>query len=477
MPTQVNLKKMLHPKRWENRTPAPSNSTVGSFVTSDKYDLLNGAKAFYVASAALIYMYEGDEDSWIQLPPSGLTGTFGAGACGEFRGLGAMGGTFNQTVTSGGLNTLTTNKTIVRSLEGMRLRVISGTGVGFDGTVVSNTIGANSVITTSGGTFGSDTVFQVFSGSLWMTTAGAIGFGVYDRATNAWTSRSVVGLPAWGTDGQLVSTIGSAKEFATGAVTSATSTTIVNSAKSWGTNMWNNYQIRISSGLGAGQIRNIFSNTSTTITTSLPWTITPDASSRYVIEGNDDYIYLLGNNAVTIYRYIVSTNTWSTLTPIAARAGGMAAGGTASWIDSVSNWDNEVLVPHNQASTIFKQNGRYIYSFRGGATSTLDIYDIVSNTWISNFTYGNQQETFTNGTHSCDSNGIIYIQKENTGRSFAFNISKNTLLSLSTNVTPQGGVLAGNRMFILLYNDGVTNIKFLYTLVHSLQILNRCLLV
>lgn len=477
MTTTVNLRKMLHPKRWENRTPAPANSTAGSFITADKYDLLNGAKAFYVQSASVIYMYEGDEDSWVQLPVSGLTGTFGAGACGEFRALGAMGGTFNQTVTAGGATSLTTNKTIVRSLAGMRIRVIQGTGLGFDGTVVSNTIGANSVITTSGGSFGVDTVFQLFSGSLWMTTAGAVAFGVYDRATNAWTSRSVTGLPAWGTDGQLISTIGSAKEFATGTATAGASTTLTNGLKTWGTNMWANYQVRIKSGTGAGQIRTISSNTGTVLTVSAAWAVNPDVTSVYSIEGNGDYMYLLGNNAVTLYRYTVSTNTWATLTPTAARAAAMGAGGTASWIDSVTNWDNETLINHNQAGTIFKQNGRYIYSFKGGATSVLDVYDIASNTWISGLTYGNQQETFTAGSHSCDLNGSVYIQKESTGRFFKFDVGMNILTSLSTNVTPQGAVLTGNRIFILPYTDGGTEINFLYSIIHTSTILNRCLLV
>lgn len=477
MPTDTTYRKMLHPKRWESRTIAPANSTAGSFIVSDKYDLLNGAKAFYVQSASVIYMYEADEDSWIQLPASGLTGTFGAGACGEFRALGAMGGTFNQTVTAGGAASLTTNKTIVRSLAGMRLRVIAGTGLGFDGTVVSNTIGANSVITTSGGTFDATTVFQLFSGSLWMTTAGVVGFGVYDRATNVWTARSVVGLPAWGTDGQLVSTIGSAKEFATGTATAGAATTLTNGLKTWGTNMWANYQIRIKSGTGAGQIRPIASNTGSIITVSVAWAVNPDATSVYAIEGNSDFMYLLGNNAVTLYRYTVSTNTWATITPTAARAAAMGAGASANWVDSVEGWDNETLVNHNQAGTLFKQNGRYLFSFRGGATNALDIYDIAANTWISNFTYGNQQETFTAGTHSCDLNGSIYLQKEATGRSFRFNIKDNILTSLSTNVTPQGAVLTGNRMFILPYVDDVKEILFLYTIIHTSTILNRCLLV
>jgi hypothetical protein len=480
MTTTVNLRKLLHPKRWEMNTPAPVNTAAGSFLVSDKYDLINGAKAFYVQAAATIYMYEGDEDSWIQLPASGITGTFGAGACGEFRALGAMGGTFNQTSTAGGASSITTNKTIVRSLAGMRLRVISGTGVGFDGTVVSNTLGANAVITTSGGTFDATTVFELFSGSLWFFCggAGAVGFRVYDRATNTWTAKSVTGIPTpFGTDGQLVSTIGSAKSFATGTATAGAATTITNALKAWGTNMWANNQIRITAGTGVGQIRTIASNTGTVITVSSAWTVNPDATSVYSIEGNRDYMYLLGNNAVTMYRYTVSTDTWATLSPTAARAGAAAAGLSANWIDNATGWDNETLVPNLQAATLYRQNGRYIYSFRGGATSTLDVYDIAANTWVSGVTYGNQQETFTTGSSYVDNDGIIYIHKESTNRYFAFDVARHILTGLTTNFTVQGAVVVGNKLFILPYNDGGTEVLFLYTLMHTGAILNRQVLV
>jgi hypothetical protein len=480
MTTTVALKKLLHPKRWETRTPAPANAVAGSFVTGDKYDLLNGSKAFFVQAAAVVYMYEGDEDSWLQIPASGIAGTFGAGACGEFRALGALGGTFNQTATAGGAASITTNKTIVRSLAGCRLRAIAGTGVGFDGTVVSNTLGANSVITTSGGTFDATTVFQVFSGSLWFFCpgAGAVGFRVYDRATNAWTAKSVTGLPTtFGTDGQLVSTIGSAKAFASGTATAGGASTLTNSGKAWGTNMWANYQIRITAGTGAGQIRTIASNTGTVITTSAAWAVNPSTDSVYSIEGNADFMYLLGNNAVTMYRYQVSTDTWSTLSPTAARAGAAALGFSANWIDNVSGWDNETLVNNLQAGTLYRQNGRYIYSFRGGATSTLDVYDIAANTWISGLAYGNQQETFNAGSSYVDNDGQIYIHKEATNRYFAFDVGTNILRSLSTNFTVQSTTVVGNKLFMLPYNDGGTEILFLYTLMHTGTILNRILLV
>lgn len=485
MATSVNLKKLLHRKAWEGCTSAPTATTAGGFVVSDKFDITNGSRAFLVASASSIWMYEGNEDAWLQLPNSGATGTFAAGSCGEYRGLGAMGGVFTQTATAGSTTTVTTNRTIVRSLAGSRIRVIAGAGVGYDGTVEKNTLGANAVVTVtpaSGVAFDATTQYQIFSGSLWFMNAGtaAVGFSVYDVATNVWTARSVTGLPtAWGTDAKLISTIGAVSAVATGTATAATSTTLTNSTKAWGTNMWSNYQVRITDGTGKGQIRPVASNTATALTLSTAWTVTPDATSVYSIEGNHDYFYLLGNNAVTLYRYTVSTNTWATLAPTAARAGAAAAGCTSNWIESAPGWDNETLVAH-YSNTLFKQNGRYIFSFRGGATSTLDVYDIAANTWVSGIAYGNQQETFTTGSSAADIDGAVHITKESTGRVFRYEVDRNRLIPIATNTTQValgGTAVAGDKLFFLPYKDGVTTINYMYMVRHSGTELVRMLMI
>lgn len=485
MTTTVNLRKLLHRKAWESCTSAPASTTAGAFVVSDKYDLNNGSRAFLMTSASGLYMYQGDEDAWGQLPSSGATGSFAAGSCGEYRALGAMGGSFTQTATAGSTTTITTNRTIVRSLSGERIRVVAGAGVGYEGAVSSNTLGANAVITVtpaSGVAFDATTQYQVYSGSLWFFNAGttAVGFSVYDVATNAWTARSVTGLPtSFGTTGQLVSTMGSAASFATGTATAGASTTLTNGAKSWATNMWANYQVRITAGTGKGQIRTIASNTGTVLTVSAAWTVNPDATSVYSIEGNDDFFYLLGNNAVTMYKYVVSTNTWSTLAPTAARSGAMAGGGTADWVDGVDGWDNETAVPH-YSTTINKQNGRYIYSFRGGGSSALDVYDIAANTWISGVSYGFQQETFTTGSSSADIDGSIYLTKEATGRIFRFDVNKNRIFGFATNTNQSalgGTSVEGDKMFILPYTDGGTTIYFCYVMRHSSSDLMRMMVI
>jgi len=486
MTTTVNLRKLLHRKAWESCTSSPASTATGAFVVSDKHDLNNGSRAYLIVSATLTYLYEGAEDGWQQLPASGISGTFGAGACGEYRGLGAMGGVFTQTATAGTTTTITTNRTIVRQMPGQRVRVVAGTGVGYEGTVASNTLGANSVITVtpaSSVAFDATTQFQVYSGSVWFFCpgAGTVGFSVYDVATNSWTARSVTNIPtSFGTDGALVSTLGSAATFASGTATAGASTTLTNDAKSWATNMWANYQVRITGGTGKGQIRTIASNTSTVLTVSSAWTVTPDATSTYSIEGNDDYLYLLGNNAVTMYRFSVSGNAWTVLSPTAARSGAPGAGLSANWIDSVAAWNELETAPNHHSGTIFKQNGRYIYSFRGGATSTLDVYDIAADTWVSGVSYGGKMETFTTGSSAVDIAGAIYINKEATGRIFRFDVDYNRLLPVATN-TNQGALggtaVVGNRMFLLPYTDGGTTIYFGYVLRHSAADLMRMLVI
>lgn len=479
------LRPLLHRKIWETVVPTLAATAAGGFIVSDKYDINNGSKLFSVQGASAIYLYQGDNDGWAPLPNSGITGTFAAGSCGEYRGLSAMGGTFTQTASAGGTTTtIPTNRTITRCLKDSRVRVVAGTGVGYEGAVASNTLGANAVVTVtpaSAVAFDATTQYQIYSGSLWFFNAGttAVGFSVYDVATNSWTARSVTGLPtAWGTDAQLVSTIGSAGTFASGTATAGGASTLTNGAKAWSTNMWANYQIRITAGTGKGQIRLIASNTGTVITVSAAWTVNPDATSVYSIEGNDDVFYLLGNNAVTMYRFSVAGNAWVTVSPVAARSGAPVAGATSDWVDGVAEWvGNETQVAH-YTTLLYKQNGRYLYCFRGGS-STLDVYDIAANTWISGIAYGNQMETFGTGSCSVDYSGHIYIAKDSTGRVYDFYINRNKLEPYSTNpmqVALGGTAVVGDKMAILTLNEGGSLLKFLYYARHSASDVNRVLM-
>ena len=493
MTLTVNLRKMVHRKAAEYCAPNPAgNNAAGTFIVSDKSNMIPEHDiAYYLGSLTAFWNYSADQDAWVQLPSPPAGGTFGAGACGEFRAIGAPGGAITTTATGGTVSTLSTALTLTRDLRGCEIRAVAGPGAGYVGTIESNGLGANSQITVtpaSGVAFTAATQFQMFTGSLWFMNAGAgsVGFSVYDRATNVWTTRSVTGLPTtWGTDGQLVSTPGRSSNggagFVNGTATAGAASTItLEAGKTFLLNQWANAQIRIKSGTGAGQIRTISSNTagaSPVVTVSAAWTTVPDATSVYVIEGNDDHLYLLGNNAVTMYRYSISGNAWTTLAPTAARAGALATGGTADWIDAVPAPEWASGYSNHYSTTLVHQLGRYIYSFRGGAGNLLDVYDIAANTWISGVAYGQQAEAFGAGSCSVDLDGAIYLQKDATGRIFRFDVAKNVLEPFVLNPVPQGAAVVGDKMFMTTFTEGASKLNYLYTLGNTRPELTRWLVI
>jgi len=404
-----------------------------------------------------------------------LAGTFGAGACGTSTAIGPSG-----TATAGSTTTLTTNLTLARSLAGYQIEITGGPGAGDFRTIAYNTVGANGVITVTApfsATITASSTYRLITPRYYVLCAGTLAanaFKVYDFALNTWTGLSITGLPATvGTDGKLIATPsfgdnGVELNFATGDVTSATSTTLVNSAKTWTTNQWANYQVKIVAGTGAGQIRTIASNTGTTLTVSAAWTVTPDATSDYHIEGNDDFLYFMGNNVVTLYRYSISGNTWTTLTPGAARAAAPGAGMSGHWVFGVTEdtrWSDE--------SNII--NGRRIYSFRGAGGAVLDYYDIALNTWVSTVSYAPNAELFTTGTKYVYSGDYLYIHKDATGRWFRFSFARQSMVGWSTNVYPGGAAIVGDTAYDVVEPE--TGIRFIQYILNTSNIVMRCMVV
>jgi hypothetical protein len=73
----------------------------------------------------------------------------------------------------------------------------------------------------------------------------------------------------------------------TGAVASATATSVTDTAATLTVNGLKGYVIHITAGTGSGQVRSIAYNTATVISTGNPWVTTPDATSTYrVFDGN-----------------------------------------------------------------------------------------------------------------------------------------------------------------------------------------------
>lgn len=476
MPTNNNVA-LLHRKEWQMMTPAPVASAAGAFVIAP--DSGNWNNALYVTSATVHYLYNHDEDGFMQIPSGALAGTFGAGACGVFHPW-----SINYTANGGTTTTVTVaaaTHNITGRIDGQTIEFISaGTSSGHRATVTNilNNAGSGTITITfspaAPTAIANSHTFRATTGRFYLMNAGTVAAGifkVFDVGTMAWQANlTTTGLPAaWGTDGKLVTAYHFGEIFATGTATGGTGTTLVDAVKTWGTNQWTNYMVRITGGTGIGQTRVISSNTGTTLTVPA-WTTNPDVTSTYEITANEDWLYLLGNNAVTMYRYSISANTWATVAPTVARSGAPVAGMTANAIGETgySVWADESAI----------LDGRYIYSLRGGATATLDRFDIAGGTsgagaWAVVGYIGT--DTFTTGSSAFPMGEFIYIRKDATNRFFKYSVVDNAMRPFNTNTYTDGVAVLGNKIWVK--NLEGSNVKWVYSLQNTGTALHRVLII
>jgi hypothetical protein len=469
MTTTNGNRKILDLKRWEAVTPAPQATAAAHFVVSSRH---HRQQQMLVSSATVAHLYNPNEDGWVQIPSPALGGAFGVGACGTGTAVGPSG-----TATSGTTSTIVTNLTLARDLRGYSIHITGGPNAGVTLEIVSNTVGANATITvaTQASAFSASTTYRLLTprwyvlnaiASAGTTTASVFRF--YCFALNTWTSAEtgatdgVAPAAVIGTDSRLIATPSwiddDYKAFATGTATAGGASTLTNSAKAWTTNQWTNYQIRIVSGTGAGQIRSISSNTATVITVGSAWSTQPDSTSVYSIEGNDDFIYYMGSNAVTLYRYSISGGSWTTLSPGVARGGAPGAGMSGQWVHSVSasQWTGEDAI----------LNGKYLYSFRGAAGALLDRYDIAANSW-SAVSYAPATETFTTGSKWVYIKDFLYGHKDGSGRWFRFDLAQSAMDGMTQMLYPNGAAVVGDTAFDVGYKDGATEIDYIHMILNT----------
>lgn len=336
---------------------------------------------------------------------------------------------------------------------------------------------------------------------------------------------------------------------ATQTATSGSTTSITQSTKNWTTNQWTNYQVRITGNTGAGQIRTIYSNTptqlnvaasttgstsgasttltvtsgtgivpgmpisgsgisgncvvvavsgttvtmsstqtisSTTLTFGIPWNTAPDNTSTYIIEGNEDHLYLVGNGSTTfnslysLHRYTISNDQWigNIANGLTGRPNSISAGMMANYIGRTNNatWADETNV----------KDGRYIYSFRGGSVTTIPLerYDIASNAWTAPAYSGSISgttalETFTTGSASAVAHNYIFLRRNNDHRYFKYDVITNTILPVNHNLYADSTQYVGNKIWIRNYQatstDGSETLKWLYSYTNNSYVLHRLL--
>ena len=90
-----------------------------------------------------------------------------------------------------------------------------------------------------------------------------------------------------------------------GNVASSSSNTLTDTTRNWATNLYSDpsdgqmYYAAIIAGPGTGQIREVISNTATTLTLSVPWQVLPTSNSVYAVQHIESLRHLVDGNSLT----------------------------------------------------------------------------------------------------------------------------------------------------------------------------------
>ena len=166
-------------------------------------------------------------------------------------------------------------------------------------TNISASAGVQSIYTIESGTLTVDSNwttqpdetsrFVIQSGGLYLYTNATPNLSYYDVAADIWyyrTTQTNVFSGTTPTDASMERTTENSSVWSKGIATSGTTTSLVDNSKSWTPNQYTGYWVRIFSGTGDGQLRQIVSNTNNTLTWTSSGTA-PDSTSQYMIEGFD----------------------------------------------------------------------------------------------------------------------------------------------------------------------------------------------
>lgn len=478
-----NNDRILHRKEWQTMTPADTVTAAAAFVVNDNPNL--GRFAFYMLSATVHYLYDHEEDAWLPIASGAFSPAITAGACGTYSDWSptytATGG--STTTITVALNTHNLNEYVVgKYVEflsgtaanlGQRRQITNITTTGIAGSTITLTIAA------APGSVANNDTFRINSGSFFIFTSGVLATSLkrFDIGTMSWGSALSIATLAgtWGTDGRMVTTGMYGVSYDSGTASAGAATTLTDASKSWATDQWISYQVRITGGTGVGQIRPITDSTGTVLTVAT-WTTNPDATSTYVIEGDENAIYLMGNNTTTTVKYSISANTWANLAPTAARAGNAVAGMSGDFVGVTGDtaWADITNI----------RNGKYIYSFRG-ATSVLDRLNLNGGTagvptWEV-VTYQPSLQTWATGAGTDWDAGTpyIYIAKEGSAtvpqRIYKYDVVGNTMVPVSSDWYLGGVALLGNKVWVRSLSSA-NLVKWLYVLQSTSTNLRRIML-
>lgn len=373
----------------------------------------------------------------------------------ELTVMGRLGGGGEGFATGGSATTLIDSTknwqtNYFSKVVGRKVRIVEGTGVGNEISIVSNTA---TTLTYAAQAFTPDATtryavmgaFGTVVGAGGIRTlavapiAGGTGYAVGDQFTitggtaTGWVLAvnagvvTAVGLIFGGVSGYTVATAATVKVAGGGnnalsvsvtAITAVASTSVFeDNNQNWGVNQWAGKRVRFLSGTSQGNEYAIISNTATTITTAVG--TAPDVSTAYAILEATPKAY-------GIHLDVITESTDTTL------------------------------------------NHRYMYAWTGTATMELSRYNINTEHWEF-LSYFPQFETLTTGAmYAYDGTDRIYVNLSTlfvlTGRMMYYDLVKNIVVPFSTIPYGHSTLVSGNRMEVIKTIDGL---KYLYMMRHS----------
>ncbi len=470
---------------WRPRAVLPNASAAGVCLACDlRNNEDRHPEIFQLASAAILNGFHTKNDGPMFIGSPALTGVFGAGAdivlCPSLgpRGVIAAGATTSKFTLSTALPAAIASMQLSGRGDGkgFKVRIIDnaagGSGKTEERYVIANTGGTTPAITVDSPfsfTPGNGATYEFLSGRVFMLSAGTLAAGMwkwYDILTNSFSGNlATTNLPATiGTDSELIALdelhVPATKNPGDGflgqiAATAVAATTITGSTAGNDAavlaNEYRNFQIRIVQDTvnptAVGQRRKITSHTAgaSPVYTVPTWTVNPSTSAIFVIE-NANEILLFSSAATTTYTYApfligaMAADTWSTTT-YGARGSAVGAG--------VCGFQSFGIALDAD------KNNRYsfVFSFRGGASSALDLLDIAGGAnglWSNAIVYGSGPTLTTGSSLVYDpaTNGgkFAYVNVSGLQNMYRFNCSTRQLNEWAQLRYAQGAAVVGKKM-------------------------------
>jgi hypothetical protein len=279
-----------------------------------------------------------------------------------------------------------------------------------------------------------------------------------------------------------------------GYASSGSTTTLVDSTKSWLPSQWLNYKVRITAGTGFGNELTITASNATTLTYTTQ-SFTPDATSKYIVmdtfgiatSGSTTTLVdttkawtvnqwagkrvRLTSGTFQMQELLITSNTATALTFALTTAPDAT---TTYQILSIAARGVGVELEWCFGTSETTTRGKYMLAPRGGGFTGFDRYDLTTETFEYGYMVQPQSEPLSTGTmYTYDGVDTIYFTNNATSRVFAYNVTQNKVNAYGMVPYGMGAAVLDNRMEIIQTVDGL---KYLYIMRHSGQEMWRTLL-